>query len=242
MNHLLTSLLLACFTLAPGLNSAENELSDATSRPSCGRALRTRTRASGSSSASWTSTAAWINQLWDHEERSPEPVDGDTLFEIGGSRRSSRERCWRTWLNASEVSSTIPFPNTCPRLSSFLRTMAAPSPWPNSPRIPPAAALAGQRVPPELQDPLADYTAGQMYEFLSRYQPPPERKTRLVHRKRNRQSRFLRRQIEATTRYPTPCHGYINQATTHPCRAITPVELPTTPAGANATDGGVIAG
>src|SRR5260370_17579927 len=29
MNHLLTSLLLACLTLAPGLNAAENELSDA---------------------------------------------------------------------------------------------------------------------------------------------------------------------------------------------------------------------
>jgi CubicO group peptidase (beta-lactamase class C family) len=176
MNHLLTSLLLACVTLAPGLNAAENELSDADIKAILRARVEDANKAVGIVVGIVDERGSRIISYGTRRSDSPEPVDGDTLFEIGWVTKVFTGTLLADMVERGEVklddpvskylpaSVKLPSHHGRPITLAELATHSSGLPrWPDN------------AVPRELQDPFADYTAGQMYEFLSRYQPPPEK-------------------------------------------------------------------
>lgn len=172
MNHLLTSLLLACLTLAPGLNAAENELSDADIKSILRNRVDEANKGVGMVVGLVDEHGRRIISYGMKSREDREPVDGDTLFEIGWITKVFTGTLLADMVERGEVklddpvskflpaSVKLPTHHGHPITLAQLATHASGLPrWPDN------------AIPREPQDPYADYTAGQMYEFLSRYQP-----------------------------------------------------------------------
>lgn len=172
MNHLLTSLLLACLTLAPGLNAAESELSDADIKAILRVRVEDANKGVGIVVGLVDEHGSRIISYGTMSREDREPVDGDTLFEIGWITKVFTGTLLADMVERGEVKLDDPVSKYLPASAKLPTHYGHPitlvelaTHTSGLPRWPDNAS------PREPGDPFADYTAGQMYEFLSRYQP-----------------------------------------------------------------------
>ncbi|HEX4645600.1 MAG TPA: serine hydrolase, partial [Verrucomicrobiae bacterium] len=156
----------------PGIKAAENELSDADIKAILRARIDDANKGVGIVVGLVDEHGSRIISYGTKSREDREPVDGDTLFEIGWITKVFTGTLLADMVERGEVklddpvskylpaSVKLPTHHGHPITLAELATHTSGLPrWPDN------------ASPREPEDPFADYTAGQLYEFLSRYQP-----------------------------------------------------------------------